>query len=718
MLTRNQKIKQLSIFSLAAIQLVFVVAPAAVTFAQDAGADASNTGASTQAPPEHLRGPTGASAHMYTYVPETNMWESEYYIWNPHTLKRTPKYDIQYIYNSDTEMWEQTNWVYSPSAGTYKASVSSLPYDPYGGPIEVEPAPTVSNSGPSTDNGAANPHGTDATVANTGPESHNLIDNPYGPTSISDTGPYSDNQANLGAIDQTGPYSRNIIGYDEYGNVIYDVQVSIDVDNNVRSHAQTGDASILQNTLGGSAITGDAYADTNILNMIQSTVGIQGAVPNLYTANIQGDHVGDIVIDPNLLLGGARGASDNLEVNIETDATIDNNVDLYAGSGNAEVSNNTEAGDATSGDAVAVANVINLINSAITTGESFIGVLNIHGNLEGDVLVADDVIDQLIAANVPTSTVCLCGDETKLQADIDNDQKINNNITTTATSGEAAVGYNTSAGSAISGDADTNVTVFNLTGQQVLADSAILVFVNVLGEWVGFITDAPEGSTAALFGNSVQPSQPLAYGGSAEFDIDNDFEINNNLNLVAETGNADVSANTLAGNAATGDAHAAANVSNITNSNFTLDSWFGLLFINVFGGWSGSFGEDTPYGNPVSAVGGDSIVYEQPTGVATSSKQAVAPSSTSNNGGGTDVRIYELATSQSESDEGQIEATQVAAPAAATVSKPATAETPVLEDASAGGMATLLITVGASGLVLLVGERLFTFARSRSIGLQ
>jgi hypothetical protein len=70
----------------------------------------------------------------------------------------------------------------------------------------------------------------------------------------------------------------------------------------------------------------------------------------------------------------------------------------------------------------------------------------------------------------------------------------------------------------------------------------------------------------------------------------------------AQSGDATVSGNTNGGNAKTGDAHAGANIANIVNTNINLSDWFGMLFINVFGSWVGSFGVNTAAGNPVATV--------------------------------------------------------------------------------------------------------------------
>src|SRR5690606_32678556 len=64
----------------------------------------------------------------------------------------------------------------------------------------------------------------------------------------------------------------------------------------------------------------------------------------------------------------------------------------------------------------------------------------------------------------------------------------------------------------------------------------------------------------------------------------------------AQSGDASVTGNTAAGDAQSGDATASVNIANISNSTFSLSDWLGVLFINVFGTWNGSFGVDTAAG--------------------------------------------------------------------------------------------------------------------------
>jgi hypothetical protein len=312
-----------------------------------------------------------------------------------------------------------------------------------------------------------------------------------------------------------------------------------------------------------------------------------------FTRDIMGDVKGDIILYPMLLkamLEAQAGSEQSSTIDVKNNFEIDTNVDLAANSGNAKVTGNTSAGDATTGSAMAVANVVNILNSMIATQQSFIGTINIYGNLEGDILIAPDFIPQMLASNKDT-------EPSNTQLSTNDSTNIVNNISAVAESGAAAVFGNTSAGNAATGKADTGVVIFNLTGHDIVAKNSLLVFVNVLGKWVGVIVNAPAGATSALIGNGVTKNQ--TYAPDLKVKSESKHGITNTVSVNAKSGDATVSGNTMAGGAATGSAVALANIANISGSQFGVSDWFGVLFINVFQNWYGDFGNDTPYGNPI-----------------------------------------------------------------------------------------------------------------------
>jgi hypothetical protein len=514
-------------------------------------ADQTNTPGPTGTPGPTT--PTGPDANTYTYNPATGLWENAYYTWDPVTHQTAPKTQPTYSYNPATGRWDTTEWVYSPEAGKYVANIISIATPP--------------------NNNSTQPLA-------------NLTD-----------------QA-------TASLPTNSTTNNNSTNGLFDLFYNASISNQLTSMAATGNASVMGNTLGGSALSGNALDVTNVMNLLQTVWNIQPAVNLLtFTSNINGNVVGDLMLNPGavnatpLSTDTVSNQATNLTLNNRGNGLINNDITLGATSGNATVSGNTTAGNATTGAATAVADVVNVINSAISAGQSFLGVININGNLNGDILLPPNFLDQLIASGAPHATINTSQLQTNnVVADVTDTQTINNQVNLAAASGTANVAGNTTAGNATTGDASTNLTIFNLTGRQVAGTNSLLVFVNVLGSWVGLIMDAPAGSTtAALCGGSCQTSNTVENNLTLASDTNN--TINNNINAAAQSGDAAVTHNTTAGNATSGNASASANLMNISNSNFNLAGWFGILFINVLGTWNGSFGVNTDAGNILSDAG-------------------------------------------------------------------------------------------------------------------
>ncbi len=441
-----------------------------------------------------------------------------------------------YNYNAETGRWDSSKWRYDAATNTYVPVTTPQPTPPTPEPAPVEtsddePAPAALS---------------ESTISDTGPDSNSTTDN------------------TASASSATSTTSHNSI------------------DNTIDSDATTGNASVNTNGKAGSAGTGNASADATVINTVHSTVsGDNGGVAH-FTADIYGDVHGTITIGPNI--GGTASSTSTTttdrETNVDNESQITNNINLNATSGDADVTKNGEAGDATSGDASATANLINLVNTIIGANESFVGTINIHGNVYGDILISSEFIPQLIADNSDAVMTM----DMPLSTNINDDQTIVNNINLNATTGDASVDNNTQAGNATSGTAQTKLTVLNLTGREVDAETATLVFVNVKGKWVGLIVDAGQGATAAAFGGGMTKN---TVKDSSELNVDNETAITNNINLTAQSGDASVASNTKAGNAKTGNATAGANISNISNSKLNVRSFVRWLFINIDGDFNG-----------------------------------------------------------------------------------------------------------------------------------
>jgi hypothetical protein len=379
------------------------------------------------------------------------------------------------------------------------------------------------------------------------------------------------------------------------------------VANQLNSDATSGNADVAHNGMAGSAVTGNADATATLLNLLQSSLSFDGSTLTTFSKDI-GTTTGDIYIDPRILGNAttiAKKPEDKLSVSSDATAGITNNINLSATSGGANVDHNVSAGNATTGDATALLNLVNIINSMAAAHQSFIGSINILGDFNGDILLPPDLMAALMATTGTPDPSTTPANQT---ANITNNDTIANNITQNATSGHANVDHNKTAGNATTGDTLNNLTVLNLTGRDIVGSDAILVIVNVMGHWVGMIMNSPAGSrTATLGDNSALPASATA-GGISDLTIDNNAHITNNINLTAQSGDASVDHNTTAGNATSGKAITAVNLVNIINSKIAVSDWFGILFINVYGNWNGSFGVNTSAGEPPMSLGATTTV--------------------------------------------------------------------------------------------------------------
>lgn len=547
--------------------LALFIMPAPLTFAEDP--------ATCMPPPSTQSGvqwPTGSDAGTFTYQcagDYAGKWTNPYYVYDPATGSRTPLYDPNYTYDCTADQWYKTQWDYAPGQSSFvKSTVATT------APSGVAPnCPIVS---PVSDPASA------AVAGNTGGAS------------------------NLNALNSVGGSGSALTGTN---NTSINNTTGSSMNNGIISFAGSGNALVTGNTTGGDATSGNAQAVANVINMLQSSSNVLGD-PNMitFTANINGDVNGDLLLDPAHLssvqpANSSTSLDNNVTVNNSTDASINNNISLGANSGNATVANNTSGGNATTGTADAVANVVNVLNSAVTAGKSFMGVININGNLNGDILLPPNFVDSLLASNVPRYSVNTAELNSDLTVNNTANQRIDNHVSAGAASGDAKVTNNTTGGNATTGLAKTNLTVFNLTGSDVVASNDLLVFVNVLGTWYGMIMNAPAGTTAAEIAGGVTSN---TVNNTATLNNTANQRINNNIDVNARSGNAAVTGNTTGGDAASGKATASVNLVNMINNKLSLNGWFGLLFINVFGTWNGSFGVNTSAGDPVAAsAGGD-----------------------------------------------------------------------------------------------------------------
>ena len=523
---------------------------------QTAWADATCT------PPAN--GPTGPDSSTFAYQcagTYAGDWTNSYYVYNPSTGTQTALYSPDYSYDCNTNTWTQAEWDYDTNSSSYvenRVPATTTPDQ------STNCATTTGSNNTSSTANSGN-------AANTAPNSSSpSSDTPGDPTAA--TAP-PDPSATCVAP-SAGPDTQTP------GNA----NNGVTLNNGICSTSQSGNANVTDNGNAGDATSGNATTEVNVANLVNSLSSTSSAGVLTFNRDVTGDQNGDIILDPTAIGAGAGSPDANpgsTSGTVSTDMAINNAITATSVSGDATVSGNGKGGNATTGDAETIVNLINMINSAVAAGQSFIGTINIYGDLNGNILIPQSVIDQLLASNA-------YADPSASAESFNSNESITNNVNASANSGNASVTDNDVGGDATTGNAKTNVTILNLTGSSIVGKNMLLVFVNVLGQWVGMIMNAPTGATSAEFGGGITSNAPGT--GNSVVEADTNLSITNNVNASANSGNATVSDNWVGGNATSGNASTAVNILNVEDSTLSLANWFGILFINVFGTWNGNFG--------------------------------------------------------------------------------------------------------------------------------
>ncbi|GAC1372430.1 MAG: hypothetical protein NVSMB39_6650 [Candidatus Saccharimonadales bacterium] len=437
------------------------------------------------------------------------------------------------------------------------------------------------------------------------------------------------------------------------GQSWFDLTNLVNVVNILQNNATSGSVAAGSNTSAGNVGSGAASVVANLINLLASAWSWSNGSLSFFMQNILAPMTGDIHINPTVVTtggGGALGSTqikgtgsgstntiginnpNSLSINAQSNGSITNNVNVNAVSGASTADKNTRVGNVTTGSAAAQVNIINLINSFITSGCSFFGVLNIIGNLNGDILFPTGFLNGLVpAGSAPAGTTARIngtGAGSTNQVGVNNStattlnnttsNSVTNNILTTAASGSANAGSNTVTGGVQSGAASTNQSLFNLANSSIFGDNAVLVMVNVLGHWVGKIMTLPgtgASQAALLTGNATagangptttanisatgsNSTNQIAADNSSTANVKQNSvgTITNNVSVNAQSGDANATANTKVGNVASGSAQAGSSVANLFNTVLNVKHWFGVLVINVFGDWTGDVNHDSAAG--------------------------------------------------------------------------------------------------------------------------
>lgn len=440
-----------------------------------------------------------------------------------------------------------------------------------------------------------------------------------------DNGTDSDNSGSVSVVDTTSTTQDN----------------RAKVGNDLEGETITGENSASRNVGNASITTGEANTSGTLITSLNTN--IDGVSVSEF--NVLDDQMGDIVLDfgANCISGcggvgsvlaknSGNGADSQNSSEVDqisndatfqnNDATVGNDLRLVSDSGNNTASENTN-GDSTieTGDANVSANVLTFANNNLS-GNVMFGVVNVYGDLVGDIILPEEVFNTCLTCAVNTTAAntgngsSSTNDASVSQATHNvtqqtNDATIENNLLLDANTGDNSASGNTEGDTAITtGDATIEAQTLNVANSNIEGGNWWLVLVNEAGQWIGKIVGQPDGAsfagsagtefvvnengeiTAVNSGNgsTSQNTSDVSTTTNNTTVQTNTANIQNSLNLSANTGENKANDNTGGDTTIqTGDARIVANLVNFVNNNITGGGKLVVTVVNVFGSWFGDF---------------------------------------------------------------------------------------------------------------------------------
>lgn len=474
-----------------------------------------------------------------------------------------------------------------------------------------------------------------------------------------------------------GAFSNNASSLTNGATVATDQTNSAKVGNNVSQTALTGKSSTSFNVGDSTLTTGNANVSGTAIT------GVNTNLSNVRVSefNVVDNQKGDLVLSPEAFasscIAGCSGSglsavnigngasstnttnavnNSNVNTNQTNSAGVGNNLSLAANSGDNTGSFNTGGNTViNTGDANVSANSLTFANNNLAGGVTY-GVVNIYGNLEGDIVLPEFASvggsqnsSQTTGNGALSTNTASSNSTTNNNTFQNNDLTIANNVIVDGTTGNNGSNDNTSGNTTINtGKTTTDTNVLNIANSNISDGTWWLVLVNQAGNWMGKLLGGPDGANVAGSpGTDIKTDangQITATNGAGSSNTtnvssttntnttqNNNADIQNNLNLSANTGGNKTDFNTGGHNTiTTGDSNIIANLVNFVNNNISGNGRLVVTVVNVFGSWAGDFvtpgqqKQNTPL-HPLGSAG------QEPVSSSSNSGNAVQNAGENNN---------------------------------------------------------------------------------------
>lgn len=502
------------------------------------------------------------------------------------------------------------------------------------GSTRSQPTPTPNQDSQASTQPGSNAQNSSSGANNTG--SNQTAPNQSQPLQATSSGGPSPSSS--ASNNQTGANSDNQSTINKKSDQEIGVNSSQTITNTITGKIDTGNNVTSANTGSGAVETGKIVGTVNILNVANSqVVAGSGGISQQSVGNSQNDIVlGDpahttplsaIVLDS--LAGNASatnsetGANSNNQatitkigdtnIRVSNDTAVDNDINLMANTGNNQANSNTGIGKIVTGSIEIAVNIINFLNTYLTTDYLGLAFLDVVGTLSGDVILPGSSSASNTNTGTGSSNNSAISSSSSLKLTKESDANVNNSVNVNSQTGNNQANANTLGASIETGKTDVDVNSATLSGE-IPADSLLFVLVNEIGEgeWTGQVIGADPNNVIVAV-QKVQPATALESSNAktgvnsvnnASINEDqsttiteaNNAKVNNSVNVQATTGNNSTSFNTSGGNIQTGNVNVAANMVNFVNASGKAFKKVVIAVINVFGKWTGNlvFGSKKP----------------------------------------------------------------------------------------------------------------------------
>jgi uncharacterized repeat protein (TIGR01451 family) len=380
-----------------------------------------------------------------------------------------------------------------------------------------------------------------------------------------------------------------------------------EVDNEVTLGGNTGENEI--NESGGEATikTGDISIISIIINFINNNFFGQGRE---FFINIFNQLVGTIDLS-GYNEDQAMGAESSGEcttgpcfitLNNSSSAEVTNDVTIEANSGSNTIGSSGGASLIETGDITIFNNLLNMVNLNLAGEDWFFAVVNVFGELEGDIVLpgmagevteaeAEELFEQVEQMDVPASEIIITNSSFA---------NVINNMDVLANTGANDIVDSSGQATINTGDIISNLSSFNFINCNLYGNTWKFTRVNVFGNWQGLIHGLPEGYDYFADENGVTIyndflNQSLFGETYAKLMVNNNntAAITNNVAITANSGDNAILHSQGDSTINTGDIIVHSSLVNFINSNFIGNDWE-FSMINVFGDWQGNLAFGQP----------------------------------------------------------------------------------------------------------------------------